>query len=153
MVEFGARRGDALFGTGTALFELAQVALGVLGALACGVQISLELKAAIQGGLQARLQFQHGSIAIGELGRQPRRFARLVERHPDRVLFGTDAFPLDEDSLLTYARFLETDDECFSYAAGCDVPPQGRWDISGAALPPEHLQAVYADNARRLLAL
>ncbi len=90
---------------------------------------------------------------LGELGRQPRRFARLVERHPDRVLFGTDAFPLDEDSLLTYARFLETDDECFSYAAGCDVPPQGRWDISGAALQPEHLQAIYADNARRLLSL
>jgi predicted TIM-barrel fold metal-dependent hydrolase len=90
---------------------------------------------------------------LGELGRQPRRFARLVERHPDRVLFGTDAFPLDEASLLTYARFLETDDECFSYADGCEIPPQGRWDISGAALPPAHLEAVYAGNARRILGL
>jgi predicted TIM-barrel fold metal-dependent hydrolase len=88
---------------------------------------------------------------LGELGRQPRRFARLVARHPDRVLFGTDCFPLDEETLVTYARFLETDDECFAYAPGCDVPPQGRWDISGAALPPEHLDAVYAANARRLL--
>jgi predicted TIM-barrel fold metal-dependent hydrolase len=90
---------------------------------------------------------------LGELGRQPRRFARLVERHPDRVLFGTDAFPLDEAQLLTYARFLETDDECFSYAPNDEVPPQGRWDISGAALSSEHLRAVYADNARRLLRL
>ena len=55
---------------GTALLELTQVALGVLGALACGVQITLELQAAIQGGLQARLQIQHGRVAIGELGRQ-----------------------------------------------------------------------------------
>jgi predicted TIM-barrel fold metal-dependent hydrolase len=88
---------------------------------------------------------------LGELGRQPRRFARLVARHPDRVLFGTDSFPLDEETLVTYARFLETDDECFAYAPGTDVPPQGRWDISGAALPPDHQRAVYADNARRLL--
>jgi predicted TIM-barrel fold metal-dependent hydrolase len=90
---------------------------------------------------------------LGELGRQPRRFARLVERHPDRVLFGTDAFPVDEASLLTYARFLETDDECFPYAEGCEIPPQGRWDISGAALPTPHLEAVYAGNARRILGL
>jgi len=88
---------------------------------------------------------------LGELGRQPRRFARLVARHPDRILFGTDSFPLDEDTVLTYARFLETDDECFDYAAGCEIPPQGRWDISGAALPAAHLRAVYADNARRIL--
>ena len=53
--------------------------------------------------------------------------------------------------MLTYARFLETDDECFDYAAGCEIPPQGRWDISGAALPAAHLRAVYADNARRIL--
>ncbi len=88
---------------------------------------------------------------LGELGRQPRRFARLVARHPDRVLFGTDAFPLDEASLLTYARFLETDDECFAYDEGCETPPQGRWDINGAALPAAHLEAVYAGNARRIL--
>ncbi len=90
---------------------------------------------------------------LGELGRQPRRFARLVARHPDRVLFGTDSFPLDEETLLTYARFLETDDEWFPYAPGCEIPPQGRWDIGGAALPPEHLEAVYAGNARRILRL
>jgi predicted TIM-barrel fold metal-dependent hydrolase len=90
---------------------------------------------------------------LGELGRQPRRFARLVERHPDRILFGTDCFPPEDDAIITYARFLETDDECFDYSPGADIPPQGRWDISGAALPSELLQQVYRDNAVRLLGL
>lgn len=90
---------------------------------------------------------------IAELGRQPRRFRRLVERHPDRVLFGTDAFPLERAALETTFRFLETDDEAFPYEPGSDVPPQGRWDIAGAALPPELLPAIYAGNARRVLGL
>jgi len=88
---------------------------------------------------------------LGELGRQPRRFAALVAAHPDRVLFGTDSFPPEPDVYRTYYQFLETADECFPYAPGCDIPPQGRWEISGAALPPEHLAAVYAGNARRIL--
>ena len=90
---------------------------------------------------------------LGELGRQPRRFARLVERHPDRILFGTDCFPPEDDAVITYARFLETDDECFDYSPGSEIPPQGRWDISGAALAPELLQQVYRDNAVRILGL
>jgi len=90
---------------------------------------------------------------LAELGRQPRRFGRLVERFPDRVLFGTDAFPLHRRDLLTHFRFLETDDESFEYAAGDDVPPQGRWAISAANIPRRLLPGVYADNARRLLRL
>ncbi len=88
---------------------------------------------------------------LGELGRQPRRFAALVADHPDRVLFGTDSFPPDPAVYRTYYQFLETADECFPYAPGCEVPPQGRWEISGAALPVEHLTAVYGGNARRIL--
>ncbi|WP_119695912.1 amidohydrolase family protein [Microbacterium halotolerans] len=90
---------------------------------------------------------------LAELGRQPRRFRRLVERHPDRVLFGTDAFPLHRGDLTTHFRFLETDDESFDYAPGSDVPPQGRWSISAADLPRRLLPGVYADNARRVLGL
>jgi hypothetical protein len=67
------------------------------------------------------------------------------------VLFGTDCYPLDESALETYYRFLETDDEYFPYAPGSPVPPQGRWEISGADLPAELLPAVYAGNARRLI--
>lgn len=90
---------------------------------------------------------------LAELGRQPRRFRRLVLDHPDRVLFGTDAYPLTADQLEVHLRFLETADEAFDYAPGCDVPPQGRWTISGAHLPPDVLRAVYRDNARRVLGL
>jgi predicted TIM-barrel fold metal-dependent hydrolase len=90
---------------------------------------------------------------IAELGRQPRAFARLVSDHPDQVLFGTDAFPLTAEALQTAYRFLETDDEHFDYAPGVEIPPQGRWAISGAALPPDHLAKVYRDNATRVLGL
>ncbi|MDA4891846.1 amidohydrolase family protein [Streptomyces sp. MS2A] len=90
---------------------------------------------------------------LGELGRQPRRFLRLVERYPDRVLFGTDAFPLDREDLLTHFRFLETDDEGFDYAAGSPVPPQGRWTISAANVPRRLLPALYSGNAKRILGL
>ncbi len=90
---------------------------------------------------------------LAELGRQPRRFRRLVEEFPDRVLFGTDAFPLTQEQLETHFRFLETADEHFSYAPDEPVPPQGRWAISGADLPATLLPALYAGNARRVLGL
>ena len=48
------------------------------------------------------------------------------------------------------ATFLETDDEHFAYAPWADIPPQGRWAISGAALPPAHLEAIYRGTALRL---
>jgi predicted TIM-barrel fold metal-dependent hydrolase len=88
---------------------------------------------------------------LGELGRQPRATRRLIVEHPDRVLFGSDSFPPSRDAFRTYWRFLETDDECFPYAPGCPVPPQGRWDIAAIGLPPEVLRQLYAGNARRVL--
>lgn len=87
---------------------------------------------------------------MAELGRQPRAFARLVERHPDRVLFGSDAFPVEADDWRRWFRFLETDDEAFDYEDG-DVPSQGRWQIAAAALPAEALERVYRGNALRVL--
>lgn len=90
---------------------------------------------------------------IGELGRVPRSFRRLVLAHPDRVLFGTDSYPPDAAAYELAFRFFETDDEAFGYAPGCEVPPQGRWDVSAAALPEEVLPSFYAENARRLLGI
>jgi predicted TIM-barrel fold metal-dependent hydrolase len=90
---------------------------------------------------------------LGELGRQPRATRRLIEAHPDRVLFGSDAFAPSPEAYRVYWRFLETDDECFAYAPGEEIPPQGRWDISALDLPPTLLPALYAGNARRLLGL
>jgi predicted TIM-barrel fold metal-dependent hydrolase len=92
------------------------------------------------------------SARISELGRQPRAARRLVERHPSRVLFGTDEFPPTLEAYRRYFRVLESDDECVPYSDTA-VPPQGRWDISALDLPPELLPAVYADNAGRLLRL
>jgi len=90
---------------------------------------------------------------LAELGRQPRRARRLIEDHPTRVLFGTDCFPLDAAEFAVHVRFLETADEHFEYAPGAEVPPQGRWLISGLELAPEQLRRVYRDNARAVLAL
>jgi predicted TIM-barrel fold metal-dependent hydrolase len=86
---------------------------------------------------------------IAELGRQPRAARKLVSAHPDRVLFGTDDFPPNRETYAIYFRFLETDDEHFPYSPD-EVPPQGRWAISGLGLPDDVLRAVYAENARRL---
>lgn len=95
------------------------------------------------------------SIDIGgrmaELGRQPRRFAQLVARYPDRVLFGTDVYPVSVEQYRLHFRFLETADESFEYAPGSAVPPQGRWAVSAVHLPDDALDAVYRDNARRVL--
>ncbi len=90
---------------------------------------------------------------FGELGRTPRAFRRLVERHPTRVLFGTDAYPPDGAAYEVAFRFLETADEAFDYAPGSPVPPQGRWQIAGADLPGHLLPDLYAGNARRVLRL
>ena len=87
---------------------------------------------------------------IPELGRQPRAARALMTTHPDRVLFGTDDFPPNRDTYAIHFRFLETDDEHFPYSPD-EVPPQGRWAISGLGLPDDVLRAVYAENARRLI--
>ncbi|GAA2118379.1 amidohydrolase family protein [Actinomadura napierensis] len=88
---------------------------------------------------------------LAELGRRPRAARELLMRHSDRVLFGTDAFPLSASAYRTHFRFLETADEHFPYAPDEEVPPQGRWAISALALPAGVLAKVYAGNARRLL--
>jgi hypothetical protein len=90
---------------------------------------------------------------MAELGRQPRRFKQLVERFPDRVLFGTDIYPLTGDDYAVHYRFFETNDESFDYAPGSAVPPQGRWQVSAVGLEGELLEKLYAGNARRVLGL
>ncbi len=95
----------------------------------------------------------HPNVAVdlsgreAELGRQPRASKALMLRFPDRVLWGTDAFPFDAERYRRWFRLLETADENFDYSVE-RVPPQGRWPVSGLDLPPEVLTAVYADNAR-----
>ena len=90
---------------------------------------------------------------MAELGRQPRRFSALVERFPDRVLFGTDIYPATGEQYRLHHRFLETADEAFEYAPGSEIPPQGRWTVSGLHLDPSLLPAIYRGNAERFLGL
>ena len=87
---------------------------------------------------------------IAELGRQPRATRALLERHPTRILFGTDEFPPMQEVYAIHFRFLETADESFAYSIE-DPPPQGRWAISGLDLPDDVLRAVYRENALRLI--
>lgn len=87
---------------------------------------------------------------IAELGRQPRLARALIVRHPDRFLFGTDAFPPDASIYATHFRFLETADEHFPSEPDGSTG-QGRWAIDGLHLPRDVLRAVYRDNALRLI--
>ena len=86
---------------------------------------------------------------IAELGRQPRAARALIERHAGRVLLGTDEVPPTAEAYATHFRFLETEDEHFPYSCE-EVPPQGRWAISGLGLSGEVLEAVCSGNARRV---
>jgi predicted TIM-barrel fold metal-dependent hydrolase len=89
---------------------------------------------------------------IAELGRVPRAAHDLLERHPDRFVFGTDAFPPDAATYAVHRRFFETADEAFPYDADPDESPsQGRWTISGLSLTGGALAGLYSANARRLL--
>jgi predicted TIM-barrel fold metal-dependent hydrolase len=91
------------------------------------------------------------SARISELGRQPYATRRFFERYQDRILFGIDAGP-DLDIYRIYYRFLETDDEYFSYGTS-EVPGQGRWQIYGLNLPKPVLRKIYFENARKLFRL
>lgn len=84
----------------------------------------------------------------GELGRQPRRAKAMFMKYPDRIMFGTDEGS-EERMYRNYFRWLETDDEYFPYA---QYPDQGRWMISGLALPDDVLEKVYHLNAEKLFA-
>jgi len=90
------------------------------------------------------------SARISELGRQPYASRRFFLDYADRILFGIDA-GANIDAYRIYYRFLETDDEYFSYD-GNVTPGQGRWNIYGLHLPDDVLLKVYRQNAERVIA-
>ncbi len=89
------------------------------------------------------------SARIAELGRQPYTARRFFLKYADRILFGMDEVP-NATAYRTYFRFLETDDEYFSYSSR-SVPPQGRWQIYGPYLPDDVLEKVYFRNAEKVM--
>ncbi len=81
-----------------------------------------------------------------ELGRQPKRTRDLFLKYQDRVMFGTDN-GVSEEMYRNNFRWLETSDEYFDYWG---APGQGRFKITGLALPNEVLEKIYHKNAERL---
>lgn len=86
---------------------------------------------------------------VAELGRQPYTARRFFLEYADRILFGLD-HPANVAAYRLYYRFLETEDEYFSYSTR-PIPAQGRWHIYGLGLPDDVLRKVYHANAARLL--
>jgi predicted TIM-barrel fold metal-dependent hydrolase len=83
---------------------------------------------------------------IGEFGRQPYTARKFLINYSDRVLFGTDSFAVEPHHYRTQYRFLETEDEYFSYGRN-----QGRWNIYGVYLPDDVLRKIYHENALKLI--
>ena len=83
-----------------------------------------------------------------ELGRQPQQAKEFFVKYQDRIMFGTDN-GMDEAMYRNLFRWLETSDEYFDYWG---APGQGRWKISGMALPDDVLEKIYHVNAERMFA-
>jgi predicted TIM-barrel fold metal-dependent hydrolase len=104
----------------------------------------------------SRMLREHPNLSVdlaaceAELGRQPGATRRFLRDHVDRVMWGSDAFPFSAPRFHTWFRLLETADEHFPYGES-EVPEQGRWAVSGFELEQPVLDALYADNARRLV--
>ena len=90
------------------------------------------------------------SAREAELGRQPRAARGLLTRYPERILWGTDSFPIRVPQYQAWFRLLESADEYFPYA-GEAIPDQGRWAVYGLDLDEPVLEALYAGNARRIV--
>jgi predicted TIM-barrel fold metal-dependent hydrolase len=100
----------------------------------------------------ARMLDEHPNVMVefgareAELGRQPRQTRELFLKYQDRVMFGTDN-GMDEAMYRNLFRWLETADESFD---PWGYPGQGRWEISGLALPDSVLEKIYHLNAERM---
>jgi predicted TIM-barrel fold metal-dependent hydrolase len=84
------------------------------------------------------------SARFGELAPIPRFVAQFMEKHQDRVLYGTD-MTYSELLFGTTFRLLETHDEHFYVHEMFDY----HWPLYGFGLPDGVLEKVYAANARR----
>lgn len=86
------------------------------------------------------------SARYAEISQIPRAAKQFIEKHADRVLYGTD-LGFDDDMYRTTFRILQTEDEHF-YAH--DIFRQ-HWALRGLGLSDDTLRKVYRDNALRLL--
>ena len=77
-----------------------------------------------------------------EFGREPFTAANFMSKYKDRVVFGTDLVQTP-DMYRHWWRMLETHDEF--------IPGPNLWRLYGLGLPRPVLQAIYRDNAIRIM--
>ncbi|HEY9117789.1 MAG TPA: amidohydrolase family protein [Roseivirga sp.] len=94
--------------------------------------------------LMPNMMVEIGAV-IAELGRQPRMANEFFQKYQDRVLFGKDAYNVEE--YYTYFRVLETKDEYFPYYKKYHA----FWRMYGLGLPDEILKKLYYKNALRII--
>lgn len=82
---------------------------------------------------------------IYELGRQPRRALEFMTEYKERLLFGKDAYNVEE--FYTYFRTFETVDEYFPYYRKYHA----QWRLYGIGLPDDVLRHIYYKNALRII--
>ncbi len=82
---------------------------------------------------------------IAELGRQPKMANWFFEKNQDRVLFGKDAYRVNE--YYTYFRVLESGDEYFPYYKKYHA----FWSMYGLELPDDILKKLYYKNALKVI--
>lgn len=82
---------------------------------------------------------------IAELGRQPRMAKKFLTQYQNRVMFGKDAYNVEE--YYTYFRVLETADEYFPYYKKCHA----YWKMYGLDLDDEVLKKIYYKNALKVI--
>ncbi len=82
---------------------------------------------------------------LAELGRQPRTARQFLIDYKDRVMFGKDAWAVDEYRV--YFRTFETADEFFDYYR----KRHAHWKLYGLDLPDDVLRHIYYRNALRVI--
>jgi predicted TIM-barrel fold metal-dependent hydrolase len=80
-----------------------------------------------------------------ELGRQPVTARQFLTDYKDRILFGKDAYNVEEYH--TYFRTFETSDEYFDYYRKYHA----QWKLYGLDLPDDVLKHIYYKNALRII--
>jgi uncharacterized protein len=114
--------------------------------IACHL-MNLDYDLARLGQIMDRNPNLYGDISarFSELAPIPRFVAQFMEKHQDRVLYGTD-LGYNKHMFSTTFRLLETHDEHFYEHDLFDY----HWPLYGFGLPDPVLKKVYAENARRV---
>ncbi len=90
------------------------------------------------------------SARFAETAPIPRFVNQFFQKHPDRVLYGTD-MPYNQRMLSTTFRILESNDEHF-YERDLNFNFDYHWPLHGFGLSDVLLKKVYRDNALRAFA-